>query len=157
MFPLTHLLFASSWFTAAAFPWFMSWWLEWSEICDMRPSTVTFVYWLITGGDWLLFLSLFEGVLLKRLLQNSLADELFLTLLALPSLLFLSLDGVDALSTFFMVIVIIKFGFSSLLSSLLCESLAFMSINSLIKMTYYSYRRVLFVLSRNKLKGKNKY
>lgn len=92
----------------------------------MSPSTVTFVYWLLTGAGGLLFLSPFEDDLLKRFLQNSFAADSFFTVFAAPSLLLLSPAACSLaedpapeftwLSILFIVIVITKFGFTSLCS-----------------------------------------
>lgn len=131
---LTHRLLRSIWFTAEAFPCCASWFilLWWSESCDISPSTLTFVYWLLTGGCGLLLLLLLlflspldDDLLLKKFrVKNSFVGDSFLTLFA-PSLLFVSDDPApDPLwfSDFFIVIVITKFGFTSCSSSRVCRS-----------------------------------
>lgn len=123
----SYLLLASSWMALlCCVSWLIICRFCWSVSWDISPSTVTFVYWLLTGGGWLLlFLSPLDDLLKKFLQKNSLAPVSFFTTttFALPSLLFVSFwatcshaDDPAWVSIFFMVIVITKFGFTSLVS-----------------------------------------
>lgn len=154
----THLLFASLfWFT------FVGSRLWWSVRCDMSPSTVTFVYWLVTGaGCWLLLLRSplddDDDDKLKRFLQNSFAADSFFTFTT-PSLLFVSCShDPPLLSIFFMIIFITKFGFTftSLGSCCGLLSLGRLSIN-FSDVQFFTVIRALAIiflfLSRNKIRN----
>ena len=161
--PSTHLLFVSLlWFTALAFVCSRFWW---SVRCDMSPSTVTFVYWFVTGTVCGLLLLLRSPLddddedKLNKFLQNSFAADSFFTFT--PSLLFVSWSHDPFASIFFMIIFITIFGFTftSLGSWGLVASLC-LSINSWnFLWSKLSNFDLILNLSRKKIycRGENKF